>query len=448
MKSLKDQAQELVDVARTAGADDVVCEVIESGIQQVRFSNCEIDAVNGWNEEHAVMFVAVGKRTLASDLQDLSRGKQLARDLVSSAARAPEIKGYGGIGTGKFKYSSKRADARIAQLREPSRFVLDAISGAESEGANNVGGTMFVRHHRSGIASSGGAYANDEIASIDLSVRAFSQPEASGHSVCCASRLSDLKAHETGVRAGELSAKAKNPIMGEEGKLDIVVEPLFIGSLMHYTQNMLSAMWVEIGQSMFAKRLGKQVASKALTLVDDPTMDSISRRAFDHEGVPTRRNVLIKDGMLKTYMHNTSTAKRFKAKSTSNAGPLVPTLFTLMAQPIAFHPVVEKGDWSRDEIISETKNGLYLNNTWYTRFQSYSAGDFSTIPRDAILRIQDGEIVGAVKNIRISDNMLNFWKSVDAVSKTQDEIYWWDEASPPSTLPMLRIKSMNITKSA
>ena len=283
---------------------------------------------------------------------------------------------------------------------------------------------------------------------MDLSVRAFSQPEASGHTVCCASKLGDMKARETGERAGHLSVKAKNPILGEEGRFDLVVEPLFMGSLMHYTQNMLSAMWVEIGKSMYAKRLGKPAASKAITLVDDPITDSISRRAFDHEGVPTKRNVLIKSGVLKTFMHNTSTAKRFKTKSTSNAGPLVPTLFTLMAQPIAFHPVVEKGDWSREEIISDTKDGLYLNNTWYTRFQSYAAGDFSTIPRDAILRIKDGEIVGAVKNIRISDNLLNFWKSIDALSKSTEEVYWWDEASPPSTLPMLRARSMNVTRSS
>jgi len=226
------------------------------------------------------------------------------------------------------------------------------------------------------------------------------------------------------------------------------VEPLYTGSQMHFTQNMLSAMLVEIGQSMYVKRVGKPVASKVVTLVDDPEMDSISRRAFDHEGVPTRRNVLIKNGVLKTYMHNTSTAKRAKTKTTANAGPLIPTLFTITAQPLAFHPVIEKGDWSREEIISDTKNGLYLNNTWYTRFQSYATGDFSTIPRDAILRIQDGEIVGAVKNIRISDNMMNFWKSVDALSKSSEEVFWWDEASPPSTLPMLRAKSMNITRSS
>lgn len=127
---------------------------------------------------------------------------------------------------------------------------------------------------------------------------------------------------------------------------------------------------------------------------------------------------------------------------------MIPTEHSLAAQPIPFHPVLKAGDWTVDEMIADTKRGLLLNNTWYTRFQNYMTGEFSTIPRDAILMIRDGEIVGAVKNIRISDNMLSFWKNVDALSKSVQEVYWWEEASPPSTLPTVRARAMNITRSA
>jgi PmbA protein len=99
-------------------------------------------------------------------------------------------------------------------------------------------------------------------------------------------------------------------------------------------------------------------------------------------------------------------------------------------------------------LIADTKRGLYINNTWYTRFQNYSTGEFSTIPRDAILKVENGEIVGAVKNIRISDNMMNFWKNIDALSRETQEIYWWEEAAPPSTLPTVRARQMTITRSA
>lgn len=448
MSDLKELAVHLAELARSEGAKDVVAQAIQSDTQQVRFSNNQIDAVNGWSERHVILFVAVGKHVIASDLRSPDNYDELAKRLVAQAKKAPENEGYAGIASGRFKYKVARIDKAIVSLKDPSKLAHEAIYAAESEGANNVGGTIFVRHHRSGIASSEGALAADESASVDLSVRAFSQPEASGHALSCSPRLSRLRPKETGAKAGRLAAMAKNPAQGDQGKSDFILEPLFIGGLINSTSNMMSAFQVDIGVSMYAKKIGKRVASDVVTFVDDPVSDSTSRRAFDHEGAPCRRNVVIKDGILKTYLHNTSTAKRFKTKTTANAGPLIPTAFTTAGQPVPFHPVVVPGDWKVDEMIADTKRGLYVNNTWYTRYQNYSTGEFSTIPRDAILRIENGEIVGAVKNIRVSDNMMNLWKSADAISKSSEEIFWWDEAAPPSTLPTARFRGLNVTRSS
>ncbi len=448
MTELRELASNLVAVARSSGANDVVAEAMDSTVTQVRFSNSMIDTVNWWNERHVEILVAVGKKVMSSDIRDVDNAANLVRKLVLDARQTPDSKTYGGIGAGRFRYGMAVLDKKMAQVTDPSRFVHDAINGAESEGANNVGGTFYLRRLQTGIASSGGASAEDDRMSSDLSVRAFSQPEASGHAVSCATRLNRLKARETGMRAGELSRMARNPAQGQEGKTDLIVEPLFLGVLNHSTSNMLSALFVEIGFSMFANKIGKQVASRQVTWTDDPTMDSISRRLFDHEGVPSKRNVVISRGFLKTYLHNTSTAKHFKTKTTANAGTLVPTQFTSASQPMAFHPVVAPGDWTPNEMIADTKSGLYLNNTWYTRFQNFATGEFSTIPRDAMLKIENGEIVGCVKNIRVSDNLLNLWRSIDALSKSSQEVYWWDEASPPATLPTVRIRGMNISRSA
>jgi len=448
MSDLRDLAEELVEEALSVGADDAIAEVMDYRTHQVRFSASRIDASNWWAEKHGVLFVAVGKKALTTDIGDLSRARDTVRDTVSSAKRAPRNEEYFGIASGRFRYARPRPDKRVIGLRSPVRYVHRAISAAASEGATEVGGTLFARHRRMGIASSGGAKADDESTSVELSVRAFCQPEASGHALSCSPRLSGLDAKGTGSRAGILADKAKNPAQGDVGKYDVIMEPMFMGGLMHSINSMLSAFYVGIGHSVFAKRIGKKVASRDFTLMDDPLMDSISRRVFDHEGRPTRKSTLIKEGILKTYMHNTSTAKRFRTKPTANTGPLVPQSFVSPAEPTMFHPVIKTGNWSADEMIEETRHGLYMNNTWYTRFQNYAVGDFSTIPRDAILVIRDGEIVGSAKNIRVSDNMLNLLKNVDALSKKPEEIYWWDEAAPPCLLPVVRSSGLTITRSS
>ena len=86
-------------------------------------------------------------------------------------------------------------------------------------------------------------------------------------------------------------------------------------------------------------------------------------------------------------------------------------------------------------------------NTWYTRFQNYVKGDFSTIPRDSIFLIENGEIKQSLKDVRLSDNALNLLNNIAGISKERKHVHWWREANPPSLAPYLLIKNVHITKS-
>jgi len=101
----------------------------------------------------------------------------------------------------------------------------------------------------------------------------------------------------------------------------------------------------------------------------------------------------------------------------------------------------------KDELLKETRRVLYLTNTWYTRFQNYVKGDFSTIPRDGIFLIENGEIKQPLKDVRLSDNALNLLNNIAGISKERKHVHWWGEAHPPSLAPYLLIKNVHITKS-
>src|SRR5512136_309693 len=160
MSDLSEAAEHIMEIAKAAGATDFVAEAEEAAVRQVRFSNSEVDVVNSWSEKHLVLFVAVGKKVMSSDIRVLDDIDGQARELVALAKKVPPSKTYGGIASGRFKYRRGGVDANI------------------------VGGTFFAIHDRVGIASSGGALGTDEGTAANLSVRAFSQPEASGHAVC------------------------------------------------------------------------------------------------------------------------------------------------------------------------------------------------------------------------------------------------------------------------
>ena len=105
------------------------------------------------------------------------------------------------------------------------------------------------------------------------------------------------------------------------------------------------------------------------------------------------------------------------------------------------------GNMDKDEMFKEIKKGLFLTNTWYTRFQNYTKGDFSTIPRDGVFLVENGEIKESLKDLRLSDNALSMLGNIVGVSKERKHVHWWGEADPPSLAPYLLIKDVHITKS-
>ncbi|MEK6862367.1 MAG: metallopeptidase TldD-related protein, partial [Nanoarchaeota archaeon] len=107
--------------------------------------------------------------------------------------------------------------------------------------------------------------------------------------------------------------------------------------------------------------------------------------------------------------------------------------------------ILEEGKHKKEELFENLKNGLWITNVWYTRFQNYASGDFSTIPRDGIFLINNGEIVKSIKGIRISENMLNMLKNVSMISNKSKDIVSW-EAETPSRLPFVFVKNVNITR--
>lgn len=102
---------------------------------------------------------------------------------------------------------------------------------------------------------------------------------------------------------------------------------------------------------------------------------------------------------------------------------------------------VGAGDASGDleELFAELKNGFYIHNNWYTRYQNVKTGQFSTVGRDVALEVRDGRPVAVVKFIRIADTLENVVKNVEALSKKRAQVYWWDMPAPAtSTWAILR----------
>jgi PmbA protein len=434
------KTEEIVKKAKSLGADEIVAKTTFGKYRQVRFSNNQVDITVAWNDYSTDVVLAWKKRVVVTQIHNFLDVDAKLEQLLKLAKVSQESPTFRGFAKGTFHYAKSKADKKIEHLEHLTDYVFEAIEAAKKEAGSKIdsGGILFTKFEDVYLASSQGPVGVDTRSAIELSIRAFSEREASGHGVECSSTMKGFEPSRAGTKAGEIAKLAKNPKIGDDGVYDVVFDPLIFGSLLGVWAGMVSAYSVMTQTSIFIEKLGKKVAPKIVTLKDNPAPYSMSNRVFDDEGVPTKENVYIDHGVLKTYLHNASTAKIFKTKTTGNAGLISPT---------PWNTEMEAGDASKEELFEEMRRGLYLTNTWYTRFQNSAKGDFSTIPRDGIFLVEKGEIKQSLKDLRISDNVLEMLGNIVGVSKERQHVHWWEEADPPSLSSYVLMKNVHITKS-
>lgn len=100
----------------------------------------------------------------------------------------------------------------------------------------------------------------------------------------------------------------------------VVLDPMVTASLLGVIGSTLNGESVAKGRSLFKDRLGEQVASPLFTLLDDPTNPlAYTASDLDGEGLAARRNVLVENGVLQMFTHNSYSARRTGTRSTGNA---------------------------------------------------------------------------------------------------------------------------------
>lgn len=421
------------------GANDIVITALSGKVQQIKFVNNQIISVNDYLKEETELFASFNKRIISASLQVHTTGnvdKTITR--MKEISRHVTPKGdYNGIAHGTFRYSRQKFDSMIEQpgLRG-IEICEESIKTALGAGAKRVFGQLQLDYKKTSVLTSCGVDAETESANSYFSVRAFSDKDASGAKTACSVNLEQLDAVAASMEAGELAARSKKPRQGKPGRYDVLFDPLPFAALLNNVGDAASIFSVESGNSFFKDKLNEKVGNKNITLLDDATHpQGINSRPFDAEGVPTKKNVILQKGILKNYLHNSSTAKKYNTQSTANAG---------LVTPHPWNIVLEKGDSSFDKMVSETKKGIWITNLWYTRFQNYLTGEFSTIPRDAIFLIENGKITTPVMNIRVTDSFLRMLKNISSLGKDVRQIKSW-EAEIPTFTPHVLIKDVPIT---
>ena len=419
------------------GAEEAVIEMVTDRTSQVRFSGDSLDLFNRWNSMSVSIFVSRGKRVASTTVRDMSDLDNEISNLMAICSNVPENPSYNGINSESQTYPSQpdhgEESVDIQQLAGA------LMKGAVEGGAERSSGLVYHRDMDIEIKTEYN-HGKQHLSGVEMVVRAFRGDSTGQESIHSGSGngFGLETALETGRAAGRTSSTDVEKVDIDQGKYDLLLSPYVTGNLLSYSSGFFSAYAVESGLSCFAGKIGHKVASDLVTLEDDPLNTTGSGfRIFDEEGTITGKNTLIRSGTLKTYLHSFSTGKKFEGHTTGNAGIISPRAWQLSLAP---------GKSSIEDMISEIDRGLVINNAWYTRFQDYRNGVFSTVPRDGVYLVKNGEIMGRVSGIRISDSVPDFLKNISHISRERKNVRWWEEISP-SIMPSVLARDMNISKS-
>lgn len=181
-------------------------------------------------------------------------------------------------------------------------------------------------------------------------------------------------------------------------------------------------------------REGTDVASKLVTIKDNPhILRGPGSRPFDGDGLPTRKNILIRDGVLETVLCDTYTARKLGRESTGSAGRGIGGT----PGPTASNLYLEAGNDAPEDIIKDSEGAFYVTSMMGFGFNAVT-GDFSR--GAAGFLIEDGKLGRPVSEVTISSNFDTMLKGIDRVG---NDLLFRTSVSSPT----LRIASMTVAGS-
>jgi len=441
----------VVAMAMKAGASDAEAVAREGDEFSVNVRMGQVETLKDSGSRGLGLRVFLGHRSASASTSDLT--PEGIRQLVDGAlalAKVTEEDPFSGLADtadfGTFSGDLHLYDEDVyslpgAERIEWARRAEAAALAADPRITNSDGGSFEAATGRKVLANSRGFVGSYRSSYAGVSAAPLAQ-DANGQMQrdgwwSSARRLADLDSPESiGKEAARRALRRLGARRVPTQRVPIVFAPEVARSLIGSVFEAASGDAIWRGASFLAGRLGSQIGSSNLTIVDDNTMllptgmGGFGTSPFDGEGLPSQRTVVVENGVLRNYLLNTYTARKLAMKSTHNA-----------SRGLAGTPGIgcgnlylEPGTLTPEQIIAEVPTGLYVTSLMGFGVNVVT-GDYS---RGATGQwIEMGQLTHAVEEVTIAGNLAGMLLSVTAIGNDL-------EFRGAIASPTLRIDGMTI----
>ena len=428
---------------RGASAGDVLLADNTSFDVEVRFG--EVETIQNAHRKRLGLRLFFGQRSATTSTSDFSEASlQQLLDDTCALAQAMAKDEYAGLPdpaeTAETIADLQLWDEAVSHLpveerTEMARAAEQAALAYDSRITNSEGGEYGSSESSILYANSHGFLGQYRSGFLQLSVVPIASDDSGMQRDYWYSTSRQMAQLETPTAIGEEAARRALRRLGARNvptqKVPVVFAPMIAGGFLGHLCSAISGSALYRSASFLVDHLGQRIAPEHVTVYDDGTLPAaLGSKPFDGEGLPTRRTTVVENGILKSYLLDTYSARKLGMTSTGNAARSAGERPSV--SPTNF--VLEPGPHTPEEIIASIPNGLYV-----TGLIGYGVnlvtGDYS---RGASgLWIENGELTYPVEEITIAGNLRQMLSDVEMIGNDLD-------MSRKITSPTLKISTMTV----
>lgn len=422
-QSFKDLAADVLAMAKRSGATEADIIIADGDDLSVQVRLGGVDRLTKAREKRLGLRVFMGKRSASTSTSDFSPGslEQLVAQTCTLAHAVVEDQVSGLPDACLLATEQPDLDLYDATKLETDRQIElakraeAAALSADERITNSEGADFDSSSGRIVLANSHGFMGEYRSSSFSLSVSPIATDPQTGVMqrdswYAVGRKFGKLDAPEAiGKEAAARTVRRLGARKVGTKRVPVVFDQEMAGSLLSNLCGALSGYALYKGASFLTGWLGKRLAPDYVTIYDDGRMlGGLGSRPFDGEGLPTRKNTVVENGKLKSYLLDTYSGRKLGLSPTGNASRSVGE--SPSVGPTNFYMV--PGIKSAQGIIESVKDGLYVTEligfgiNMVTGDYSRGAGGYW---------IENGELAYPVEEITIAGNLKQMFNDIEAV---------------------------------
>ncbi|MGL4570241.1 MAG: TldD/PmbA family protein [Clostridium sp.] len=294
------------------------------------------------------------------------------------------------------------------QMEKECKSISDKVS-------NFIGCGISYVNLKYGIMNSKGLDLSDKtnlLSAYVVPVLDIDGKKYDGFGYGVAKKVSDLNPTKIAKQAIEEAMEKVGSKIAPSNKYKTIIRNEAMVSLLQSFWSIFDGDSAQKGISLLKDKEGEMIASTKVTIIDNPLMkDGLASVAFDDEGVATFKKDIVKEGELKTLLHNLKTANKANIKTTGSG------FKASYASPVGVGPTnfyIEKGSKDFDELVKEVNNGVIISEFSGLHSGANSiTGDFSLAAKGFM--IEEGKKSYPIEQITVAGNFFTLLKDIEEV---------------------------------